>query len=166
MAKKAREPKKFKSGRYVVREDHEERPEVIRYFYSGRSKLVAGAGGSGSDPPKDFAYKVLGQIRKNILTQMNGRWTPIQWGPRKGSPALLKGVDEWTVTKVDSRTYRVQPKRQHRKKWRGHIGGLLITPKRKKALHFIGYGDVELLRPWVKLPKRDPRPTESQLRRL
>lgn len=151
---------KLRSGRFVVREDYEARPSV-RFIYEGRANFT-----SGSNPVRQFAYKVLAQVQQNIRTQLNGRWTPIQWGPKAGTPALLKGVDEWTVTRYDTKTYRVQPKREFRKKWRGHIGGMLIKPRQAKALRFVSYDGDTLLRPWVKLPKRDPRPTESQLRRL
>ncbi len=152
---------KLKSGRFIVHEDFESRPTAVRLHYRGRSTNV-----ERDQPVRRLAQRVLALVRSNIDTNLNGRWTPIQWGDDAGQKALQGTEKQWTAKKVADNHYQVQPFKKYQKRWRGHIGGMKIIPRRAKALRFLSYGGGILYKAFVKLPKRDPRPTETQLRRL
>lgn len=101
---------------------------------------------------------------------MGGRWQKVQHdyqgGPNTGDLALQGTEDQWVVEVLSSRTIKIRPKRQYMKRWRGHIHGMTIKAKRGGPAMPIPFADGTKLLRKVVLPKRDPRPTVSQMVQL
>lgn len=122
------------------------------------------------------ARAVLQQVKDNIDSQLEGRWKPIQYGDRQGDPALITRKNDWIVVRKDKMRAEVRPRENVAHIWRGHAHGMRIYSKTPSGMRFRGYerytkGKRKGERMWitthmVKLPKRDPRPTVTQIRRL
>lgn len=120
---------------------------------------------------RQLGQRVLAQLKSNIRSNMQGRWTPIQYdyegGPSTGELALQGTEDQWMLDITSSRRMQIRPKQKYAKRWRGHVQGMTI--RRKPGGPLLGpipAAAGPLFVSQVKLPKRDPRPTISQLTRL
>jgi len=109
---------------------------------------------------------LLDILRRNIQTGLSGHWTPIQYGKRAGSKALQGTEDQWTLDVKNKFRAELRPKRQFLKIWRGHMRGKRNPIEaKKKAMHFVTDTGEWFLKK-VTLPKRDPRPTLTQVKRI
>jgi len=117
---------------------------------------------------KRVAKRLLNKVKENITTGHGGRWTPLQYdtvqGKSKGSKALQGTEDQWEYKILSLKKAVVQPKKGLTKIWRGHTKGAKITAKGKGMRFLTTHGYIT--RKTVKLPRRDPRVTESQMRKL
>lgn len=117
---------------------------------------------------REFAKKVLAIVHNNIRNggRGSGRWKLVQWGPKAGQKALQGTEYQWGIELISSTQAKVTPKRRYLKRWRGHTQGMTLYPKKKRFMK-ISYSDgTVIFAKKAKLPKRDPRPTAVQLRRL
>lgn len=155
----SRQKHRKKIGGRLLDVDYEPRPNV---------KLVASQRITGTEAKKRmvmFANKALEILRRNISSQMQGRWPRLTWGKKAGGPALLHTEDHWKVFQNHPKQVSIRPIKSKVAMWRGHTGGTWIYPKKRKWLHWVEDG-VKIFLKKVKLPKRDPRPTKSQLSRI
>lgn len=114
---------------------------------------------------KKIALAIAAKCRENVRTNNDGMWTPVQWGPRAGMPALTAWASDWSARFVGSGRWKVLPVR-HQKAWRGHVAGMEIHPRKAPYLVFPdGFGRLIRAKS-VKLPRRDPRPTQQQIREI
>lgn len=149
---------------YTLDFSGESRPNVrlvLRKGYNARNQKAAAAS------LKVFGQRVLNQVQENIRSNMNGSWTPVQWGLKAGSPALLGTEEQWSVQLRSMRQVVIAPRTEEfKKRWRGHILGMTIRAKTKRFMHFFLDDGSEWFLKKVKLPTRDPRPTETQIKDL
>lgn len=112
---------------------------------------------------------VLEQCKSNIRTQGEGRWLSIQWdyanGRSTGDPALYNTEDQWIVERISPHVYRLIPRSKYRKSWGAHVRGIYIRAKTPRGMRVPFASGVARLQV-VKLPRRDPRPGQSQTRRI
>jgi len=151
----SRKSRKRRLAGYMVSSDYEARPK-LRIIVGGRPRpsLI-----------RKFGRVVLGITKNNVRTRMHGRWAPTQYNRPEGTKPLESTEDQWTVEYKSSRQAVVRPKRNKLRIWKGHVGGMTIRPRVAKRLRF-KTGDGVVYASEVKLPKRDPRPTDSQLRAI
>jgi hypothetical protein len=112
-----------------------------------------------------YAEKALKVLQNNISTNMGGRWPRLTWGKKAGGMALLHTEDHWRIFQNHPTEVKIRPRKDKVAMWRGHTGGTWIYPKARKFLHWVENG-VKIFMKKVKLPRRDPRPTQSQLSRI
>lgn len=119
---------------------------------------------------RSFGRRVLRQLQENIRTNMQGRWKKIQWdyenGVSRGDLALQGTENEWKVEVLSSRRIQIRPKKGYERRWRGHVGGMTINSREGGPSMPMPARDGTLYVRQVKLPRRDPRPTATQLSRL
>jgi hypothetical protein len=110
-----------------------------------------------------IAVALVDATKDNILSQQHGTWTPVQYGPRAGSPALIAWANDWEPVYMGQGHYVVRPREDHARAWYAHMQGMTIEARRKPFMVFgNGYGKLIKARV-VKLPKRDPRPQRLEL---
>lgn len=155
----ARQAHRRKLGGRILDVDYEPRPGV---------RLVASQRITGTEAKKRmvmFANKALEILRRNINSQMQGRWPKKTWGKNAGGPALLHTEHHWRVFQNHPKQVSIRPVKSAVAMWRGHTKGMTIYPKNRKWLHWREDG-VNIFLKRVRLPRRDPRPTKSQLARI
>jgi len=156
---KGRQAHKRKIGGRLLETDYEPRPNV---------RLVSRRKLTGTQAKRvlvQFAQKALAILRNNISTNMGGRWPRLTWGKKAGGMALLHTEDQWKVFQNHPTMVQIRPVRSKVAMWRGHTGGVTIRPKNRKWLHWVEDGTKFFFKK-VKLPRRDPRPTQAQLSRI
>lgn len=168
MPRRGKDPGKRKARRVratgkAVDADYAPRPNIrLRAYHGGRHGL------GGLYALERMSQAVLEKVQDNIRTNMQGRWTPIQYGPKTGYLALQGTEDHWEIERVSSFRVTIKPKSQYRHIWRGHTRGLNrpIYPRKKPFLYFRGYSGDMVRTKKVRMPYRDPRPTATQLSAL
>lgn len=118
---------------------------------------------------RQIGLRALKQLQENIRSGMQGRWLKVQWdyqnGVSAGDDPLQGTEDQWKLVMTSSRTMQLRPKQQYAQRWRGHVHGMDIYAKTPRGMR-VPFRSGTAYRQHVKLPKRDPRPTRTQLMRI